>query len=383
MNLKSIKKCPIVYKTLLALRQVGGRAWMRGACLTRGIRKKTVVFSSFKGKAYSDSPRCISEALHEMRPDIDIVWHLADPAAAPDYVRTVKPRSLSALTALATARCIVDNFNRPLYMKKSPGQLYVQTWHGDRPFKKILFDMNTDLNFPDCKQMDLGLSGSDFGTKLYRTAFRYDGEVLQAGIPRNDVLVNGNPALTERVRRQLKLENVRVLLYAPTFRDATAGKDQAAGFDLGKALDALEKSTHEKWVCLMRAHDQNKGISARTDARLRDVTAHPEMSELMLVSDLLITDYSSAAGDFALLNRPAVLFQSDLEKYISGDRALYFDPRKGPFPQVESEDALLELLSRFDQIPADGEAMTRFFGATETGRASEQAARWISERIPR
>ena len=66
-----------------------------------------------------------------------------------------------------------------------------------------------------------------------------------------------------------------------------------------------------------------------------------------------------------------------------GDRALYFDPRKGPFPQVESEDALLELLSRFDQIPADGEAMIRFFGATETGRASEQAARWISERIPR
>lgn len=383
MNLKSIRKCPPVYKALLLLRQIGGRAWMRGAYHICGIRKKTVVFSSFKGKSYSDSPRCISEALHEMRPDIDIVWHLSNPADAPDCVRTVKPRSLSALTALSTARCIVDNFNRPLYMKKSPGQLYVQTWHGDRPFKKILFDMDKNLNFPDCGQMDLGLSGSDFGTRLYRTAFRYGGEVLQAGIPRNDVLVSSDPERTNRVRRQLNLENARAMLYAPTFRDATAGKAQDAGFDLGKALDALEKSTGEKWVCLMRAHDQNKSISAGSDSRLIDVTAHPEMSDLMLVSDLLITDYSSAAGDFALLNRPAVLYQPDLEKYVADDRGLYFDPRKGPFPQVESEDALLELLSRFDRIPADGAPMRRFFGVTETGCAARKAAEWISDRIPR
>lgn len=383
MNLKSIKKCPPVYRTLLWLRQIGGRAWMRGAYRICGIRKKTVVFSSFKGKSYSDSPRCISEALHALRPDIDIVWHLANPAGAPDYVRTVKPRSLSALTALATARCIVDNFNRPLYMKKSPGQLYVQTWHGDRPFKKILFDMDKNLNFPDCDQMDLGLSGSDFGTKLYRTAFRYCGEVLQAGIPRNDVLVSGDPDRTNRVRHALKLENVRVLLYAPTFRDATAGKDQAAGFDLSRALDALEKSTGESWICLMRAHDQNKGVSAAADDRLRDVTAYPEMSELMLVSDLLVTDYSSAAGDFALLNRPAVLYQPDLEKYVADDRGLYFDPRRGPFAQVESEDALIALLSRFDQIPADGAPMRQFFGVTETGCAAWKTAEWISGRIPR
>ena len=383
MNLKSLKKCPVVYKTLLLARQIGGRTWMRSARMLCGIRKKTVVFSSFKGRSYSDSPRFISEALHALRPDVDIVWHLSDPAAAPDYVRTVKPRSLSALTAIATARCIVDNFNRPVYMKKSPGQLYVQVWHGDRGFKKILYDMNTDLKFPDGEQMDLAVSGSRFGTEIFRSAFRYKGEVLQTGMPRNDALVTGDPERAEQVRKALNLQGVKLMLYAPTFRDATAGKNQDAGFDLGKALDALEASTGDRWLCLTRAHDQNKGISARKDERLRDVTAHPEMSDLLLISDLLITDYSSSAGDFALLDRPVVLYQPDVETFAAADRAYYYDPRTSPYARAESEEELLKLLSRFDRIPAGSEPMKQFYGVTESGRSAQNVAEWISKNIPK
>lgn len=381
MVLRSIKRCPALYKTLLLVRQIGGRAWMRAARRVCGIRPNTVVFTSFKGKSYSDSPRCISEALHALRPDVDIVWQLADPAAAPSYVRTVKPRSLKALTALATARCIVDNFNRPVYMQKFPGQLYVQTWHGDRGFKKILFDMNTDLKFPDGEQIDLAISGSEFGTKVYRSAFRYCGEVLQVGMPRNDVLVNGDPDRADAVRRGLDLQDVRVVLYAPTFRDATAGSAQQAGFDLSRALDALEASTGERWVCLTRAHDQNLRISAADDARLRDVTRYPEMSELLLIADLLITDYSSSISDFALLGRPCVLYQPDLETFAAADRAFYYDPRTAPYARAESEAELMDLLSHFDEIPVDSERMKRFYGVHETGQSAKKAAEWIAKRI--
>ena len=383
MNLKSIKKLPAVYHTLLLARRISGRAWMRLCHRFCGVQRTAVMFSSFKGRAYSDSPKFISEALHAIRPDIDIIWQLENPSDAPDYVRVVKPHTLEALKQFSTVRCFVDNFNRPYYMLKFPDQLYVQTWHGDRPFKHILFDMDENIPFPDYRQMDLGLSGSDFGTKLYRTAFRYTGEVLQAGIPRNDALVNPDPDHAAKVREKLNLKNMKALLFAPTFRDATAGKAQDAGFDLARALRTLEDATGEKWVGLVRAHDQNKGITVGAGgAEIRDVTAYPEMSDLMLVSDLLITDYSSAAGDFALLDRPVVLYQPDLDEYIASDRGLYFDPRKGPFPQAENEDALIALLEKFDDLPADSEPVRRFFGITETGRSALRAAEWISARIP-
>ena len=145
MNLSFIRKNRGIYHALLAARSLSGRTWMRLQNRLGGIAPKRVFFSSFKGRAYSDSPRFISEALHALRPDVEIVWQLENPADAPDYVRVVPPHSLKALTELSRARCFVDNFNRPIYLLKFPGQLYVQTWHGDRGFKKMLYDMNDGL----------------------------------------------------------------------------------------------------------------------------------------------------------------------------------------------------------------------------------------------
>lgn len=377
MNLKSLKRLPIVYRALSFARRVGGRAWMRAQYRLRGVQKRTVLFTSFKGRSYSDSPRYISEALHALRPDIDIVWQLANPADAPEYVRVVKPRSPGALTALATARCFVDNFNRPFYLEKYPGQLYVQTWHGDRGFKKVMYDMEDGLAYPDGALMDLGVSGSRFGTEVYRTAFRYHGEVLQCGMPRNDMLVKGDPALAAKVRERLGIVGKKVMLYAPTFRDATAGKAQAAGFDLAKALAALG----EGWVCLVRAHDLNRGIAAAPADGVVDVTAYPEMAELLLVADLLVTDYSSSAGDFALTGRPFILYQPDLDEFMGSDREMYFDIRKSPYLRAEDEAALLALLSGVDALPSVGPEVLAFYGAVESGASAEAVARWISERV--
>lgn len=377
MNLRSFKKLPIVYRALSFARRAGGRAWMRAMRRAKGIQKKTVLFTSFKGKSYSDSPRYISEALHALRPDIDIAWQIANPADVPDYVRPVKPHSLSALTELATARCFVDNFNRPIYLEKYEGQLYVQTWHGDRGFKKIMYDLPNPIDYPDGEQIDLAISGSEFGTKLYRTAFRYPGEVMQLGMPRNDMLVKGNAELAAKVRKRVGVGNKKVMLYAPTFRDATMGKAQQAGFDIAAALDALG----EGWVCLTRAHDLNRGIASESDARIFDGTDYPEMAELLLIADLLVTDYSSSAGDFALTGRPMILYQPDLDEFIGSDRSMYFDIRKSPYLRAEDEKALLSMLAQIDKIPRAGKDVLSFYGATESGDSAAQAAKWISDRI--
>ena len=381
MNTNWIHKNKALLGAARLARRILGRGWMRAAHAC-GTKRNTVFFSSFQGKAYSDSPRAISEALHAMDPGIDIVWQLYDRAGAPDYVRAVRPHTLSALAEIARARCIVDNFNRPVHFLKFADQIYVQTWHGDRGFKKILYDMNDGLKYPDGAQMDLAVSGSDFGTRVFRSAFRYAGEVMQRGMPRNDRLVAPDEAEIRQIRAKLGIrEGERVLLYAPTFRDATVGGEQKADFDIRRALDALEGSTGRKWRCLVRAHDLNRGILFGAGAT--DVSAYPEMSDLLLISDLLITDYSSSAGDYVLLDRPVILYQPDLDAFMKSDREMYFDIRSCPYVRAESEAALMRLLGDFESIPADGSAVRAFYGVSETGKSAGAVAEWIIERMGR
>ena len=381
MNTNWIHKNKALLGAARLARRILGRGWMRAAHAC-GTKRNTVFFSSFQGKAYSDSPRAISEALHAMDPGIDIVWQLYDRAGAPDYVRAVRPHTLSALAEIARARCIVDNFNRPVHFLKFADQIYVQTWHGDRGFKKILYDMNDGLKYPDGAQMDLAVSGSDFGTRVFRSAFRYAGEVMQRGMPRNDRLVAPDEAEIRQIRAKLGIrEGERVLLYAPTFRDATVGGEQKADFDIRRALDALEGSTGRKWRCLVRAHDLNRGILCGAGAT--DVSAYPEMSDLLLISDLLITDYSSSAGDYVLLDRPVILYQPDLDAFMKSDREMYFDIRSCPYVRAESEASLMRLLGDFESIPADGSAVRAFYGVSETGKSAGAVAEWIIERMGR
>ena len=380
MNLYFVKKIRPLYHGLIRLRWVGGRCVMRLCHAAFGVRPKRVFFSSFKGRDYSDSPARISEQLHALRPDAEIVWQLWNAEGAPDYVRVVRPRSLAALRAISTARCLVDNFNRPQYMLKFPDQRYVQTWHGDRGFKKMLYDMEDGQFFPDGAQMDLGVSGSEFGTKNYRTAFHYEGEVLQLGMPRNDILLSRDTEAAKAARRKLGLGgDERVMLYMPTFRNDRRGGEQPAGFDLGLALDRLEAATGRPWRCLTRAHSKSLRVDGGgDDPRVRDVSAWPETSELLLSADLLISDYSSAAGDFVLLDRPVILYQEDIDRFISGDRQMYFDLRTCPYPRAESQEQLLALLDDIDALRPACAKVREFYGVTETGHSARAVAEWIS-----
>ena len=166
----------------------------------------------------------------------------------------------------------------------------------------------------------------------------------------------------------------RVLLYAPTFRDATAGGVQDAALDLDRAREALEQATGERWVCVTRGHDLNRGVAG---SRL-DASDYPEVSDLLLATDLLITDYSSIGGDFMLLDRPVIYFQPDRAVY---DRELYFDPDASPLIVAHTEEELLDLLSSPIDAAANCRAVLEFFGACESGHAAESVARWIAARL--
>lgn len=380
MSLKQkLRRTKLIYPVLNWTRRTGGRLLMCLFHAIYGIDRKTALFSSYSGKGYTDNPRCVCEALHALRPDLRIVWQLRRGLPAsdfPDYVQIIPAHSLKALRAYATAGVLIDNMNRPQYMLKFPGQIYVQTWHGDRGFKKILFDMGTHEAFPDGQQMDLAVSGSDFGSRVYRSAFGYSGEILECGCPRNDILIENPPELAGQVRKSLGIApDTSVLMYAPTFRDASKGGKINAVLSLERVRQTLEKTTGRHWICLSRGHALNHGVSS--DAQM-DVSRYPNISELLLITDLLISDYSSIAGDFMLLNRPAIFYQPDRDAYVH-ERALYFDPDESPLMVAHSEDELIDYLSR----PIDGAANCRevlnFFGTHESGRASQAVAQRIDE----
>ena len=136
-------------------------------------------------------------------------------------------------------------------------------------------------------------------------------------------------------------------------------------------------------VVLFKMHPWVPGeveIEERFRDRFFSMNAYPDINELFYITDLLITDYSSIAGDFMLLNRPAVFFQPDRGSY-DGERGLYFDPDESPMIVAHTEDELLDILSRPIDGPASCRAFLAFMGTHESGHAAEAVARRIAERL--
>ena len=387
---QALKNNPLTFKVFYPLLRAYRVNLMRLFQRVRGIRADKVVFSSFDSDAYSDNPRYISERLHALKPDCDIVWLISknrmDRVKTPDYVRRVTPLGLDGLYEQATARFWVDNSRHAenIYLNDKK-QYYIQTWHGDRGFKRVGVDDEKKAVYLFEDRCAMMIAGSEFGRNTYRTAFRYQGPVLMDGCPRNDLLMRNDPALVAVIRARMDLpEGVRVLMYAPTYRRTDNRGRQKAVLDIPRTLDHLEKKTGAPWRCLYRAHYKMAGLIANADdARMIDASGYPEMTELLLISDMLITDYSSCGGDFALLRRPVFLYQADVDEYLKDDHSFYFRMEDSPFLIAHDQAELEALIDTTDAQKAreNCEALDRFFGTTETGHATDAVCRYIIERM--
>jgi len=368
---------------------------MRRARNRHGIDKNKVVFSAFNYRSYNDNPRYISEKLKQLRPETDIVWLFGDVEKAkknypiPDYVRCHPALSKEGIAEMGTARVWVDNFSKSFYLKLDPQQYYVQTWHGDRAFKKVGYDRDIPHGELLEEHCSLGVTGSDYGDRQFRSAFHYKGEIMKVGYPRNDILLRDDPGEGLAIRRALGVEDdVQLLLYAPTFRDVDRlnHQQQRVPLDLMRVLDVLEETTGKKWKCLVRAHYMSFGIPVEDPSgRLMNMTAYPEMAELLKIADALITDYSSCAGDYALTRRPIFLYQDDLEDYKNNNRELYFDMADSPYWVADTQEGMEALIRRCTPESAreNCDAILRFYGEAETGHAAQSIAEYIIDKLAR
>lgn len=364
------------------------------------IEGRKIVFSNFRGNGYGCNPKYICEELLRRRRDLDLVWLVKDEVAStpfPQGVRLVRWRSRRARRELATARVWIDNQRKNHFIKtgfgKKPGQLYIQTFHGAIGIKTCGADMikRGQENSPsatssriDADMIDYLVSNSSYETNMYKTSFFGKGRTVMFGHPRNDIFFRSD---ANEIRRgtlsALGLPDDRkYILYAPTYRDSL--RIDCYDIDYRGMVEALHARFGGEWRVMVRLHPTVRmvpEIQPPADVAV-DVCAYPDIQELMVAADAMVTDYSSCIFDFLLSGKPGFVFAVDLEKQ-NRERGFYYPLETTPFPiGLNSSDLCANIRSfNAEKFAADTKAFLASKGCMEDGKASARVADLIEAEL--
>lgn len=357
------------------------------------IKKNKVFIYSYYGGQYGCNPKYLSEYIYAHYPQgrFDVVWAFNDLASKKHLkgFRKVKNMSISYFYELCTSKIVITNFRTTdLYVKRN-NQYYIQTWHSSLRLKQI--EKDTEETLPkqyvqmakkDSIKCDLLVSGCQYSTDIFKRSFWYDGEIFEHGTPRNDVLFQNDDKRRNAVLEQLDIsKEKKILLYAPTFR-----KDNnldSYNLDYASVLEKLEAKFGGEWIVLVRLHPHLINQSNRLiyGNNVLDVTSFDDIQELLLISDVLISDYSSLMFDFSITNRPCFLYVPDVKEYIKGDRKLYFNLMELPFKSVTNNEDLIEEIEKFknEEYKRNLAEFSNQIGSFEEGHACEQLLNRINK----
>lgn len=352
------------------------------------IRDNKILFVNLKGSGYGCNPKYLTEKIIDQ--GYDIVWLFRDAEQqkmmVPNGVKVVNYYSIQALFELATAKIWVKNNMSAIDLGKRKKQYYIQTWHGSGPKKcGVLTPQESSPIYMlflrlVMNNVNVVLSNSSFQTKKFREEFLYDGRILEVGFPRNDLLLRDDQRKKYSVKDFLKIDrDTKVILYAPTFRGALNIGRYDLNYD--ESLFAVRKKFGDKWIFLVRLHPSLLNIYNRFSniPGVLDVSAYPDMQELLDIADILITDYSSSMFDYAITRRPCFLYVNDIAEYIS-DRGLYLDIATLPFPIAETNAVLVEKIDNFDldKYHLGIELFMNKYGMVDSGDASDRVISMIN-----
>jgi CDP-glycerol glycerophosphotransferase len=328
--------------------------------------RDAVVFASFGGRQYSDSPRAIHEELVRRGSALEQYWVVRDGrCVVPPSVTVLREGSREYYEAMATARYVVSNDHFPAWFGRRPEQVCLQTWHGT-PLKRLGLDVSdmrkTVRRFQRKwdQQVDnwqYVLSPNRFSTPILRGAYAIEGEMLETGYPRVDQLAGPDrDARTSAVRERLGLpEGKRIVLYAPTYRDQVVDRKGRFRLDMRLDVDRLREAIGDDTIILFRKHHYIvDAVPTTPDGFVRDVSDFPDGTELMLAADVLVTDYSSLAVDFANTGRPMLFFTYDLDTYGEEIRGFYLDfVNTMPGPLLNTSEELGAALTDINAVQAE------------------------------
>ncbi|MGB9979572.1 CDP-glycerol glycerophosphotransferase family protein [Methanobacterium sp.] len=331
------------------------------------IKDNTIIFESFRGEYYSDSPKYLYEYLyHNYNDNFRFIWVINDKnKKIPGSPKKVKRFSLSYYYHIARSKYWVINLRQPRRLRKRKEHIIVSTWHGT-PLKKLGLDIDEIYSatpkvkehyVSDASKWNYLISANEYSTEILRRAFKYTGEILEYGYPRNDILYTKNQKLSLKIKKHLGIPlDKKVILYAPTWRDDEYYEQGQYKFNLKLELDKLQKELGEEYVILVRTHyfiADNLDLS-RYNKFAFNVSYYDDIAELYLISDILITDYSSVFFDFANLKRPILFYTYDLKKYSSVLRGFYIDIEKEvPGPLLFTTEEIIDNIKNINKVSAD------------------------------
>ena len=343
------------------------------------VHRNKIVFIN---EDYSCNPKAIAEEIIKRGIRWDLIWLSDYPISdIPKEIKLVRKSGIRGTYHLSTARVIVMNSkgDKIRYIKKK-SQCLIQTHHGSFPLKFVeaeceekLPEIYVKYSKLDSKMTDLMLSDSAWTSDFCRKALWYNGEILESGYPRNDIYFNWKDIDKHNVRKELGIsDRKRIVTYAPTFRDN--GDFNCYRIDAYMILDELKQKTGEDWILLVRAHPNiyflsGKSLNFEYSDSIRDVTSYPDAQRIFLITDILITDYSSIMIDFILMHKPVLLFATDEKDYVI-QRGLRPEYYKLPFPHCKNNVELEKCLKVVDIKNPYSDDFLKWYGSKDDGHAS-------------
>lgn len=360
--------------------------------------EKTILFESGNGRNYSGNPRYIYEEILNQGLDNEFkcVWSLIDTnTEVSGNPIKVKRSYFKFLYYTLRSGAWVFDARHLYYLRKNKKTKYIQTWHGT-PLKKLALDMeymdmSGSQDIEKYHQEFIGnsllwqylISQNPFSSEIFRRAFNFNGKMLEIGYPRNDILINrNNDKDIDEIKTRFNIpKDKKIILYAPTWRDNEYHDNNeykfATEMDFGKMHDELS----DEYVLIVKFHylvKENIDWSKYNNFVI-ECDAEWDIQELYLISDMMITDYSSVMFDYSILKRPMIFFAYDLDNYKNNLRGFYFDMfEEVPGPICQSNEEMIDFIKNYSKESYESEFGEKYmkwndkFNPFDDGNASKK-----------
>ena len=365
--------------------------------------KKIIIFQSSNGRNYTGNPRYIYEEMVCLGLDeeYECIWFLFDTSIEiPGRCKKIRNNYFPYFWYLMRAGFWVFDSRQPLYCRKKKSVTYIQTWHGT-PLKKLALDMDrmdmggsTDINdyhrqfLVTCKDWDYLISQNNFSTEIFRSCFAFkDRPILEIGYPRNDILIRDNKK--DKIIEYKKMLGLpldkKIILYAPTWRDNEYSVKGKYKFASKLNFDKAQKELSDEYIFIVKYHYlvSDKIDWSPYEGFVYTFDETKDIAWLYLVSDMMITDYSSVMFDYSLLKRPMLFFAYDLQDYKENLRGFYFDfVEEAPGPISRDTNQLINDIKSYEPLKWEDKYQTysNKYNHVDDGHASEKVIDLIKNR---